>query len=96
MNFCAKVIKEICSKIMQNKVVNLSCYSFKLLFSGLKDIVCESSGADARADAQSYAKLMESSSFIVALVAYSQYFSSTFSINHAMTTRLLFPLPRPN
>ena len=65
---CEKSVPRLCTTRWTSRVVTLSSViaKYKAIYSALGDIASESSDADARNNAQSYMKLMASSSFIVA------------------------------
>ena len=65
-----EAVPKLCETRWSARVITLSSFisKYKAIHLALKDIGSESSDADTRTNAISYAKLMESSSFIVALV----------------------------
>lgn len=77
-----KTVPKLCETRWLARVITLSSFisKYKAIYLTLKDTGSESSDSEVRTNAISYAKLMESSSFIVALVVaqHSQHFSATF------------------
>lgn len=83
---CEKSVPRLCTTRWTSRVVTLSSViaKYKAIYSALGDIASESSDADARNNAQSYMKLMASSSFIVALVVAQRI----LSISHPLSLAL--------
>ena len=65
-----RTVPKLCETRWSARVVTQSSFisKYKAIHLALKDIASESSDADSRTNAHAYAKLTESSSFIVALV----------------------------